>query len=371
MSDQEGRGFWMAWNLLPRLGGTAVRAARRFLPAGSRRWAAARQGFPPTGVLGELVRAFRHHRLEAIVEREWQAAERIGCRVCTLADNDYPHLLREIPDPPPVLYRLGDFASDDDLALTVVGSRRASHYGRHAARWIAGDLAAAGLTIVSGMARGIDTEAHRAALDAGGRTVAVLGSGLGHIYPRENIGLCESIARQGAVFSPYPLDVPPLKQNFPERNRILSGLTLGTLVVEAAERSGSLITARLAAEQNREVYAVPGRITSRQHVGTNYLIKSGAMLVQSAADVVSQLRPDVQARLRPLPGEDDSDDRDEELTAEEKRILASLSVDEATHIDRLAELVPIGTPRLLENLLQLEMRRRVVHLPGQHYILRL
>jgi DNA processing protein len=320
-------------------------------------------------MFGELVRAVRSSRLEAMVEREWSGVERIGCGLVTLADDDYPVLLREIPDPPPVLYRLGELVPDDELAVAVVGSRRASPYGRNAARWIAGDLARAGLTIVSGMARGIDSEAHRAALEAEGRTIAVLGSGLAHIYPRENRGLCESIVRRGAVLSPYPLDVPPFKQNFPERNRILSGLALGTLVVEAAERSGSLITARLAAEQNRDVFAVPGRITSGMSVGTNYLIKSGAKLVQSAADVLADMRPDVQSRLRPIEAGDEAPDED--MTAEEKRIVASLSADEATHIDRLAEKVPIGIPRLLESLLQLEIRRQVVHLPGQHYILRM
>ncbi|MBI4160937.1 MAG: DNA-protecting protein DprA, partial [Acidobacteria bacterium] len=246
MRNEEGRTFWMTWSLIPALGAAAVRAARRLLPAGSAGWDAGRRGEIPAGILAALRREIRTRELEAVVEREWRSAERIGCSVLTLADDNYPRLLREIPDPPPVLYCLGDLRPEDDLALAVVGARQASHYGLQAAAWIAADLAAAGLTIVSGLARGIDTEAHRGALGSGGRTVGILGSGLRQIYPPENRRLCESICRQGAILSPYPLDAAPLPRNFPERNRVLSGMTLGTVVVEAGERSGSLITARLA-----------------------------------------------------------------------------------------------------------------------------
>ena len=216
----------------------------------------------------------------------------------------------------------------------------------------------------------MDTEAHRGALEAGGRTVAVLGSGLARVYPPENRLLCEEIARNGAVLSPYPHMEPPRKENFPARNRILSGLTLGTVVVEAAERSGSLITARLALEQDREVFAVPGRITCRTSVGTNFLIKSGAKLVQSASDILSELPKGALARLNPRP-EAPGEKKTESLNVEEERILSILSADEGIHIDTLAEKASLGTAELLSRLLTLEMAGRVVQLPGQHYILRL
>src|SRR5262249_37297938 len=187
----------------------------------------------------------------------------MGARAVTLEDEDYPALLKEIYDPPLVLYVLGDYKSAfAQPALAVVGSRRCSSYGRSAAEMLAADLASRGIAIVSGLARGIDTAAHKAALEAGGITIAVLGSGLDEVYPKENSGLAEAICASGALLTELPLGVPPLPQHFPFRNRIISGLSLGTLVIEAADRSGSLITARTAMEQNREVFAVPGNITS-------------------------------------------------------------------------------------------------------------
>ena len=372
MQHEEQKRFWLAWSLTPRLGSDPAPARKRFLPIIKNAIAPGQHGKVARGVLSDLLAAFRAQELKAVMEREWEEADRIGCRILTLADEAYPGPLREIPDPPPALYLIGNLVPADDLAIAVVGARGATPYGLQASRWISRDLAAAGLTVVSGLARGVDTEAHRGALEAGGRTIAVLGSGLAVVYPPENRALCEEIARNGAVLSPYPLQEPPRKQNFPARNRILSGLTLGTLVVEAAERSGSLITARLALEQDREVFAVPGRITCRTSVGTNYLIKAGAKLVQSATDILEELPRDAQRRLNPTPKpEKPGANKMEPLSVEEEGILAILSADEAVHIDTLAEKASMGTAELLSRLLTLEMGGRVVQLPGQHYILRL
>lgn len=371
MSDDDGRHFWMAWNLVPFLGKAARRMSRRIFPLLAKRPESGEKGKIKAGTFSLLVQALKQYELEAALEREWKKVKEMGCRVLTPADADYPDQLREIHDPPPVLYMFGSFSPRDEVALAIVGARQASHYGRQAARWISSDLAAAGVTIVSGLARGIDTEAHRAAIDAGGRTLAVLGSGLDRPYPRENRSLCEKIAGDGAVLSPFPLGAEPLAMNFPARNRIISGLSFGTLVVEATERSGSLITANFALEQGREVFAVPGRITHRGSVGTNFLIKNGAGLVQSAADILQEFPPYLSAKLPSRPVSPDPEKNGGDLTSEELSILSFLSVDEAIHIDSLADKVSLRIPRLLDRLLQLEIRDRVVHLPGQNYILRI
>ena len=247
--------------------------------------------------------------IESILKREFhdKAEEELakvkesGGDVLILDDGSYPFLLREIDDPPITLYVKGNWqACFDAPCIAVVGSRRCSTYGENASEMISRDLAANGVCIVSGLARGIDSAAHRGAIKANGKTIAVLGTGINQIYPKENARLVEEIlASGGAVVSQFPLETPPLKENFPYRNRIISGLSLGVLIVEASERSGSLITARLAMEQNREVLAVPGNITSKNSFGTNYLIKSGAKLVQQWQDVVAELPDEISAKILP------------------------------------------------------------------------
>ena len=242
------------------------------------------RGARPRGALGRLVAAVDPARLEA--DRRWmQGAE---CRLVTLAHPSYPRRLAEIPDPPVALFVRGDLGPVEP-AVAVVGSRRATPAGRELAFALAASLARAGLAIVSGMAVGVDAEAHRGAIAAHGPTVAVLGGGLGRPYPRANLTLIETVARRGAVVSEYPPTMEPLPRNFPSRNRIISGLSLGVIVVEAAERSGSLITARLAGEQGREVFAVPGPVASPLSRGCHALLKQGAKLVESTADVLDEL----------------------------------------------------------------------------------
>jgi DNA processing protein len=264
--------------------------------------------------------------------------------------------------------------------VAIVGSRRCSTYGQNAALMFARELAQRGVTIISGLARGIDAAAHRGALEAGGRTVAVMGTGLDQVYPRDHQKLVEAILKhKGALVTQFPLGTPPVSENFPYRNRVISGLSLGVVVVEAAENSGSLITARLAMEQNREVFAVPGNITSRNSFGTNYLIKgAGAKLVQQWQDIASELPQEIAAQLLPPPsrkkkGElvDQLQFAPTDLSPHERAVFKLLSTDTPLQIDTLAEKTSFTITQLTSALLTLEMRELIRALPGKSFVRRL
>ncbi len=312
-------------------------------------------------------------------EREMEAAEKVPCSVVTLASPDYPPLLKEIPDAPLVLYVCGDAGVLARYAVAMVGTRRPTAYGNQVARRLARDLAERGVVIVSGMARGIDSASHHGALEAGGRTVAVFGSGVDVIYPRENRKLAERILESGAIVSEFPLGTGPAPENFPIRNRIISGLSLGVVVVEASEYSGSLITARLAAEQNREVYAVPGNITSAQSFGPHHLIKQGAKLVDQWMDVIEEFPADIRMQL--LPAADASEGKltgpgagslfEETLSPDQKTVFDALRVDEALFVDSILTSVTLPQPRVMTALLELEMRGLIRQLPGKNFIRKL
>lgn len=321
-----------------------------------------------------------------LFERAAQEVERvraIGADILLLDDGVYPALLREIFDPPITLYVKGEWATClEQPCVAIVGSRRSSTYGQNAAQMLARELASRGVTIISGLARGIDAAAHKGALECGGRTVAVMGTGLDEVYPRDHRRLAEEILEKGgALVSEFPLETPPAPQNFPYRNRVISGLSLGVLIVEAAENSGSLITARLALEQSREVFAVPGNITSRNSFGTNYLIKgAGAKLVQAWQDIAAELPPEIAARL--LPPESKAKGADAalvsqlelapgDLTGAEQAVWNLLSSDSPVHIDALAEESGLGVPELTGALLTLEMRELVRQLPGKCFVRKL
>ena len=233
------------------------------------------------------------------IERELELIHEYGCQVMTLYDAAYPQCLKEIDTPPLVLYIRGELTLEDSLSISIVGSRDAKDYGRKVGYRLSYQLAQHGLTVVSGLAKGIDTSAHRGALEAGGRTIAVMGSGLSFIYPAANSDLAEKITEAGALISEFPMGVKPKPRNFPRRNRIISGLTLGTLVVEASNRSGALITARLAGEQGREVFAVPGEIFSELSTGTHKLINNGAKLINTVDDLLNELPPYALNRIQP------------------------------------------------------------------------
>src|SRR5262245_32712830 len=280
-------------------------------------------------------------------------------------DPRYPELLGSVPSPPAIHVR-GALKPSDGLAVAIVGSRRATPYGVEVAEALAADLAARGVTIVSGLARGIDTAAHRGALAGGGRTLAVLGNGIDIVYPPENRDLVAAIERQGALISQFPKGTAPLPYHFPLRNRTIAGLALGVVVVEAGERSGALITAGLAADLGREVFAVPGRIGSEASRGPHGLLRDGAILVRDWADVVQELpEPWRRAVRTPSAG---SEEADQALTETAAMVLAALNPDEPVHIEELTALVALPPGRLASALVTLELDGRARQLEGQRWV---
>jgi DNA processing protein len=291
-----------------------------------------------------------------------------GIDVLVDADPAYPPLLAEIHDPPGVLFVRGQILSQDGLGIAIVGSRHASHYGLMVAEQLAGSLARAGLTIVSGLARGIDGAAHRGALAAGGRTIAVLGSGLLNIYPPEHAELGNQVAAHGALVSEAPPHSPPVSGAFPQRTRIITGLSLGVIVVEASIKSGALISARHAMEQGREVFAVPGRVDNRLAHGCHRLIRDGAKLVETVDDVLEELGP----LFEPITTSEGSELRhpaELQLNEQEAAVLAALGSEPIT-IDAIVAASGLGVPKVLSTISALEMRRLVRRLEGNRVVRR-
>lgn len=318
-------------------------------------------------ITSRVANAIQRHRTPDDVYREIEAVTRSRFQVLTQHDNAYPQMLLHIPDPPPVLYLHGRL-DKSACHMAVVGSRMATSYGRAATRQLCKQLVDHGMVITSGMARGIDTCAHKGALDAGGRTVAVLGSGLNRIYPPENRKLFERIAENGAVLSEFPLDAGPEARHFPQRNRIISGISLGTVVVEAAQRSGSLITARLAAEQGREVFAVPGSIQAPTTRGTHHLIQQGAKLAQSAADIIEELDPQTARVCIAQNGkvEQPASGNADDLTEIESHVLDALEP-YPLHFDELARRLDQSAGRLAATLSMLELKGWVIQETGKFF----
>ena len=319
------------------------------------------------GMSSRLVSNLRHGdwNHSEVFRQELETAEQNGFRIVTFNDSDYPPLLKRIPDPPPFFYLYGRF-DPNQRALAIVGSRKATPYGISATKSLCRDLAAAGVLVVSGMALGIDTAAHRGALEGGGPTVAVLGCGLDRIYPPKNTRLYHDIAENGAVLSEFPLATKPESHHFPMRNRIISGISSGVVVVEATKRSGSLITARLALEQNREVFAVPGSIQSFASKGTHGLIKQGAKLVESVEDVLEELPPTESSFCSQtfLAKTENTPD----LTDEETRVVAAMSAYPIT-ADKLIQELKISSSRMMACLFSLEIKGIVSQFPGNRFAL--
>jgi DNA processing protein len=365
---------WIALNMLPGLGPIALhRALKRYgdpakiahkLPAGAFQSLTRRP--PPPDVLADTRRGLRRR-----AARELERCRRMGVRALAWIDPDYPAVLRELNDPPVMLYIKGGLP-DRRLRVAVVGSRTPTAYGRRVAVGLGAGLAARGIDVVSGGARGIDTMAHRGALEEDGATVAVLGSGLDQPYPAQNAELFEKISERGAVLSEMPLDEPPRPEGFPRRNRLVSALSAAVVVVEAAERSGALITAGLALDQGREVLAVPGPVSSPRSTGCNRLIQQGAKLVQNIDDILEELPP---FYLTALPegrsgGVSEAAPNLDGLTDDEARVLGLLDAIEAVQLDELAERAPFGIARLQTALFGLEIRGAVEQSPGRYYLLR-
>ncbi|MDJ0888416.1 MAG: DNA-processing protein DprA [Desulfobacterales bacterium] len=317
------------------------------------------------GVSTRVVAALRRSRPHCdTVRRELDRTRRLGIRIITQRDPAYPALLLEIPDPPPFLYVRGDLTRCR-CPVAIVGSRHATPYGRKTTKRLSRDLAGHGITVVSGMARGIDTAAHEGVIAAEGVTVAVLGSGLERVYPRENRKLFERIAESGAVISEFPLAAEPEAHHFPQRNRIISGMSAGTVVVEATRRSGSLITARLAAEQNREVFAVPGSIDSFKSIGTHGLIKSGAKLVTQVGDILEELPAWAWGDGRPsADAVPTGRSASPPLSGDEARVLENLTV-YPIHVDDLTRRLKLEPGHLGSILLALELKGVVRQDPGK------
>ncbi len=290
------------------------------------------------------------------LKKEFALVKKHNLKIITLDDEDYPEQLKNIPGAPIVLYVKGEMQQTDKLAIGIVGSRRASYYGLNNAQKLAYDLSQKGFTIVSGMARGIDTYAHKGALKAGGRTIAVMGSGFNNIYPEENKKLAEEISRNGAVISEFPVDALPLKQNFPRRNRIISGLSLGLLVAEAARNSGALITADFALEQGREVFALPGKLDSGTSFGTNELIKQGAKLVTCVEDIIEEFGF-VEENPRVYHKFEEGEDK-----------LLNLINHESIQLDELVEKTNLDIPRISDILLRLQLKKLIKQLPGRQFV---
>ncbi len=300
--------------------------------------------------------------------RELKRAEDFGARLVFQTDNEYPELLREIYDPPIVLYVKGRMLPEDKNSIAMVGARRTTHYGQDTARKLSYQLAGHGITVVSGGARGIDSASHQGALSAKGRTIAVLGTGINIVYPAENAGLYERISDNGAVITQFPFNRKGDKQSFPIRNRIVAGMTLGTVVVEANQKSGALITANMAADNNRQVFAVPGRIDSPQSRGCHNLIRNGAALCENAEDILAEFE-----HLFPNQALGQADDSEPmplaNLTEQEQAVFDVLETTEQT-IDTIIAKSDLPTPMVSVALLGLEMKRLAKQLPGKLFALR-
>lgn len=310
-----------------------------------------------------------HNTYRKEAQKQLKRVQSNGLFITVLTDDTYPDLLKKIPDPPLLLISDGNISADE-ACISIVGSRKATAYGLGTARYLAQKLAECGFTIVSGMALGIDTAAHQGALAGSGRTLAVLGAGHGHLYPRQNKGLSRDIRNNGAVITEYFPDTPPLPAYFPQRNRIIAGLSAGTVVVEAARRSGSLITARLAGEYNREVFAVPGSVRSANSKGTHALIKQGGRLVENEMDIIDELQQFVHAEAKPAPlkNQHNAQYKKQEPVMDKVQMMVYKRLDPyPKHIDTIIASTGLTSGKVSAALLDMEMSGLILRHPGNYY----
>jgi len=352
--------YWIGFNRIKGIG--AIRFRRLLDAFGDLEtaWKASPAALRDAGLDRRAIESLVAARAQVDLDAELRRLEQSGAGLITWEDASYPRNLLNIAQPPPVLYVKGTLLPADEWAVALVGTRHASTYGREVARELASGLAASGVTVVSGLARGVDVAAHRAALEAGGRTIAVLGSGVDNIYPPEHAGVAEAIAKAGAVVSDYALGTPPEAANFPPRNRIISGLAKGVVIVEAGEVSGALITADFAAEQGRDVFAVPGNIHQRTSLGANKLIQQGAKMVTGVADVLEELNLALVTEQRTARAALPAD-------ATEQRLLACLSA-EPVHIDDLGVQMGLPIAQVSGALALMELKGMVRQVGGMNYV---
>jgi DNA processing protein len=352
--------YWVGFNIVRGIGPTRLRALLDYFGDAERAWHAPGEELRRAGLDRRSLENLLATRATRDLDQELEKVAAVGAHLLTWESPGYPRLLREISDPPPVLYVKGTITEEDAWAVAVVGTRRASPYGREVTRRLTTALARSGITIVSGLARGIDAEAHWATLRAGGRTIAVLGCGIDQVYPPEHRKLAEEVIAHGALVSDYPLGTRPEGSNFPPRNRIISGLSLGVLVTDAGVRSGALITAGFAAEQGRDVFAVPGSILARGCAGTNALIRDGAKVVLGPEDILEELNLTMvveQAEVRQVLPAD----------ATEAALLARMSA-EPTHVDELRQQVGLPIAQVTSTLALMELKGMVRQVGGMKYV---
>lgn len=355
--------YWLGFNLVKGIGPAKLQALRDYYGSLEAAWQATQPQLEKIGFDQRAIKSFFETRTTLNLDAELEWVYQRGLQIITWDSPEYPAYLREVPNAPPLLYLWGALEEGDRLAVAVVGTRRLTSYGRQITRDLVTGLVLNGVTIVSGLARGIDAVAHKTALDLNGRTIAVLGSGLDSIYPAEHRQMAKQIAQgSGAVISEYGLGVQPEAKNFPPRNRVISGLSLGVIIVEAGERSGALITANFALEQGREVFAVPGNVNSPVSVGPNRLIQQGAKLVTGIDDVLDELNlklvVEQTAVQLALPE-----------TAEEAAIIAHLS-GQPTHVDELCRSSGLPTNLVASTLTMMELKGMVRQVGGMNYVLR-
>jgi DNA processing protein len=354
--------YWVAFNNIPGIGRVRLGQLEGYFGGLESAWKASPGEMKRVGLDSAALRTIDQWRDKISPDDEMEKLERAHVKVLTCNDMDYPKRLKEIYDYPPVLYVKGSLLPEDEWCLAVVGTRRATVYGKQVTEEIVTDLARSKITIVSGLARGIDTIAHRSALDAGGRTLAVFASGLDIVYPAENAKLAQDIMEHGAVLSEYPLGAKPRAENFPRRNRILSGLSLGVLVTEAGEDSGAMITARDALEQDREVFAVPGSILSPASTGTNHIIQSGeAKLVRSHTDILEELNLTTVARQMEM--------RELIPESETESLLISHLRAEPSHIDEVCQRSGLPAATVSSTLAMMELKGLVKQVGTMNYVL--
>ncbi|MGD8966066.1 MAG: DNA-processing protein DprA [Anaerolineae bacterium] len=352
--------YWVGFNRVRGIGPLRLRALLDTYGSIELAWHASAEQLSKVGLDSRSAKNLVQARSELDLDREMERIDAVGAHVLNWESPDYPRLLLQTNAPPPVLYVKGELREEDAWAVAVVGTRRASTYGREVTRRLAGALARNGITVVSGLARGIDGVAHRAALEAGGRTIAVFGCGIDHIYPAEHRKLAAQVATNGALVSDYPLGTRPEGRNFPPRNRIISGLSLGVLVTNAGKSSGALITAEFAAEQGRDVFAVPGSILTQGSIGTNRLIQDGAKLVTGAEDILEELNLMMvaeQTQARQVLPEDET----------EAALLNHLSA-EPTHVDELQQQVDLPISQVTSTLALMELKGMVRQVGGMKYV---
>jgi DNA processing protein len=368
--------YWLALALTPGLGPTRIKKLTEHYGTAERVFQASLTELEAMGMRAVSAQSIATGKSLELAQEECVKAVEARARIISLSDPEYPARLKEIYDPPVVLFVKGRVEVLAQPGIAMVGTRHPTPYGSGMAERLSTDLAARGLVIISGLARGVDTASHRGAVAAKGKTVAVLGTGIDVMYPRENSRLAEQIvALGGALITEFPVGTSPTPQNFPIRNRIISGMSAGVLVVEAAEYSGTRITSRCALEQNRDVYAVPGNVTNKNSWGPNTLIKQGAKLVATWEDVWEELPTDVQVALSSMQNESPVPETaslfpDEATSPHEKKILKLLKADESTHIDQLVELLEaeMSSSEIFAALFELELNGKVRQLPGKNFV---